>query len=155
MIKIDRSEEQFISDLKEFMAKSQGDGQKLNGMLDLKLGQVDLQNDTIEFLFQAKEWCKNPYGTVHGGIICSILDTAMGTGAVAIAKGFVTTTDLDVNFLRPMHGENYRIEAEYTLVGKRLIRTGGKVYDTQTGKLCATAMAGFMVIEGQGSGLRD
>lgn len=148
-------QEKLINSIQSFIERSQENKERMNGMLDLKLGKVDIENDTIEFLFEAKEWCKNPYGGVHGGVICSIFDTAMGTGALAIVNKFVTTTDLNVNYLRPMSGERYRLEVEYTLVGKKLIRTQGKAYDAETGKLCATAMAGFMIIEGQTAGLRD
>ena len=54
----------------------------------------------LNSLFDVKEWCLNPYNGVHGGAICTLFDTGLGMGAVAITQKMVSTTDISVSFFK-------------------------------------------------------
>jgi uncharacterized protein (TIGR00369 family) len=145
---------ELINNIEEVIKQQQSQPDRLNGMLGLILLDCSAEDKWIEFGFEAKEWCLNPYDGVHGGIICSIMDTAMGMGAVALTQHFVSTTEIMVSYLRPMKGSKFRIRVEYTHMGKRLIRCNCKVLDSSDDSICATAMGSFVITESRAKGLR-
>ncbi len=129
---------------------------RICAMLGLELIECDCECEKpyADFLFEPKEWMLNPYDGVHGGLICSAFDTCMGTGALALRRDFISTTDITISYIKAMTGKRQRIHCEYTQVGKRLIRIMAKAIDMDTGLLSATAMASFTVIKAQGNGLK-
>ncbi len=145
---------EFAVEMEEIIDRSSQQPERLNAKLDLKLKDCSKENAFAEFIFDVQEWCRNPYGGVHGGIISAAFDTTMGMGAVGMTKHFVTTTDISVSFLRAMNGEQYLFQIEYDKIGKTLVRCRGKAIDTATGELCATAMASFMVIDSKPKGIQ-
>lgn len=62
----------------------------------------------------------NSLGIAHGGLICTLLDVAMGTAARLAAGGPVVTLDMQTRFLNPGSGT---LEAE-----GRVTRGGRSVY---------------------------
>jgi uncharacterized protein (TIGR00369 family) len=75
----------------------------------------------------------NPYGTVHGGYVATLLDSTM-TCAVqtTVGAGFgVTTVEFKVNFVRPLAPDVGRLRAIGTVItsGKRLGTAEGKLVD--------------------------
>lgn len=55
----------------------------------------------------------NPLGLVHGGLLCTLLDSAMGVAVqteVAAAVGYATV-ELKVSYLRALRGDGREIEA--------------------------------------------
>jgi len=144
----------FAAEMEKIIDNSTLQPERLNAKLDLKLKDCSKEEKFAEFIFDVKEWCLNPYGGVHGGVISAAFDTAMGMGAVGMTKSFVTTTDLSVSFLRAMNGPKYLFRVDFTQVGKRLVRCAGKAIDTQTGEVAAMAMASFMVIDSKPKGIQ-
>lgn len=71
--------------------------------LDFSLGE--LEKGKVSFWFEPQEFHYNPNGSVHGGVITSILDSAMGcTLHSLLPKGMVyTTLELKINFLKRVH----------------------------------------------------
>lgn len=140
-------------EIEEVIESFQGQ-ERVNKFLKLEL--LDCSRDELwaEYTFDVEEWCKNPSGGVHGGIICTLFDTATGITAVGISGMNATTTDISVSFVRPMNGNRYIFRAECSHPGKRLLRLTGKAFDAETGQLCATAMASFMVIGSREKPLR-
>lgn len=68
--------------------------------LDLKA--VSLEKGTAVFAFQPQEFHYNTIGSVHGGVISAILDSAMGCAihsTLEAGTGY-TTLELKVNFLK-------------------------------------------------------
>lgn len=134
--------------ISEFLHINADDEKRHNALLNLKLVKCDFANSKIIFRFDVGgEWCLNPYGGIHGGVSCSIFDTSMGIGAVAIAGEYVTTTDLSVNFLKPMLGRHYDVVCEYTHVGNKIIRCNAKLINIDTGELSTMAMAGLLKLK--------
>ncbi|HXV42760.1 MAG TPA: PaaI family thioesterase, partial [Anaerolineae bacterium] len=56
------------------------------------------------FEYEANEGHANPMGTLHGGILCTIADSAMGmayASRLEAGESF-TTLEMKINFLRPV-----------------------------------------------------
>ncbi|MBO8158348.1 PaaI family thioesterase [Thermosyntropha sp.] len=83
----------------------------------------------------------NPIGMVHGGLIMSIADAAMGNAIRTLGSRGVTA-DISVNFLSPPKKEKPVIaEGKVVKAGKNLIFTEAKVYSE--GNLVAKSQAVF------------
>jgi len=93
-----------------------------------------------------KHW--NPFGTVHGGILCDLSDLAMGMAFMTTldaGEGLVTI-ELKINYLRPARTGKLTAEAKVAHRG----RTTGFVECSITdkaGKLVAKAASTCMVVK--------
>jgi len=63
---------------------------------------VSIEFGSVAFSFEPKEYHYNPIGTVHGGIITTVLDSAMGCSLQStLPQGFsYTTLELKINFIK-------------------------------------------------------
>ena len=110
----------------------------------------------IHYSYTAKPTHRNVLGTLHGGIIASICDAAIGQGAAILKRSTMNTVSLTVTYLEGCRGNNYRIEVEYTHFGTRIVDAIAKMFDEDNGdKLCATAVGSFIVLNGRLSYLSD
>ena len=113
------------------------------GMDDL---QVERGKVSISLVVQAAHY--NPMGSVHGGVISTLLDTAAACSvqsALAAGESY-TSLDLTVKFLRAVTVESGRVTAVGTLVqrGRRTALAEAKLYD-EAGKLVAYASSTCMI----------
>lgn len=92
----------------------------------------------------------NPMGTVHGGYISALLDSACGIAAHTALKpgNAYTTLELKVSFLRPLSERSGTVRAVGKLlsIGRRAAFTEATLHDG-AGKLCATATSTLLVFE--------
>jgi uncharacterized protein (TIGR00369 family) len=89
----------------------------------------------------------NPYGTVHGGVICTLVDTVMGRAATSLldpGEG-CASVELHVRFLEPVTDGRLEAESEVIRRGRRLLHLGASVRDGAA-RLVATATATFTVV---------
>ena len=89
----------------------------------------------------------NSSGFVHGGIISTLADSAMGRSVHTIKPGVVRATsfDLKLNFINPAKiGESLRATGKVVHAGRRTVVTECRVED-RNGKLIATASGTFAV----------
>jgi len=87
-------------------------------------------------------------GLLHGGVIASLLDTAMGYAAVTVAPDghHPVTIQINVNFVRAVkEGERLLATGEIRHSGRQTAVTLGELR-TADGKLAATATATFMFV---------
>ncbi|TWH56214.1 acyl-CoA thioesterase [Desulfitobacterium sp. LBE] len=90
---------------------------------------------------------KQAHGSVHGGIIATVIDTAMGV-AVNEAIGpdhYAVTVELKVNYLLPVVDLDIYAYASLVKEGKRLFMGTVNVYD-EDGNLVAIGSATFSMI---------
>lgn len=88
----------------------------------------------------------NPHGGVHGGLIATMLDAAMG-GAVAETGGErPVTVSLTVTYLEPGRPGPLEARAKVRKRGKRLLVVEGEV--VQDGDVLADALATFSITPG-------
>ena len=97
------------------------------------------------FAFEAGKDKMNRYGALHGALISGIMDEAMGMAATAFSGMEVATVSCSLNYNRGGLGENYVIEVIMEHVGRRMVSTCARLYDTDNDKLCATALGTYAV----------
>jgi uncharacterized protein (TIGR00369 family) len=98
-------------------------------------GQVTLQLDPQEFHY-------NPLGTMHGGVISTLLDTAAACSVhstLPVGIGY-TSLDLSVKFLRPITLATGRLTCTGSVLqrGRRTALADARLTDP-AGRLCAHA----------------
>lgn len=91
----------------------------------------------------------NPLGTVHGGWVLTLIDSAAGCAAHAmLPAGFgITTIETKVNFTRPISQETGRVRTEGRVVvrGRQIITAEARVLDAR-GRVLAHGTSTIMVI---------
>ena len=96
----------------------------------------------------ADELHENPMGTMHGGIVATLVDTAMGCAVSSTlpADASFTTLELKTNYVRPITLATARVYAEGRVVhsGGRVATTDARVYD-DAGTLYAHATSTCLI----------
>jgi uncharacterized protein (TIGR00369 family) len=97
----------------------------------------------------AAEFHYNPLGTVHGGVISTLLDTAAACAVhTTLAAGeFYTSVDLTVKFLRPVIVDSGLLTCEGTMIqrGRRTALAQAQLTDG-AGSLVAHATSTCMIM---------
>jgi uncharacterized protein (TIGR00369 family) len=149
-------------------ARSRFRGRNLNGherLLAMQRGELTpppavallgMQLDEVEpgrtvFSMLADEMHENPMGTMHGGMIATLVDTAMGCAVasqLAANDGF-TTLELKTNVVRAITPGTGRVYAEGVVVhsGGRVALTEARVHD-DNGTLYAHATSTCLILRG-------
>ena len=71
----------------------------------------------------------NLNGTLHGGVVMALLDTAMGYAVVTRVAGagrFIAAAEMSTRFIAPVRGGLLTAEATVLKIGKRLAIVEGK-----------------------------
>lgn len=70
--------------------------------LDPHITKLDLENKRLVTEFQTKLWMSNPRHMVHGGVIASMADTAMGMMSRVLMDSKLggPTLNLSINYIR-------------------------------------------------------
>ena len=92
----------------------------------------------------------NPMGTLHGGVLCDIADTAMGfafASTLAAGESF-TTIELKINYLRPVREAQLRAEGHVVQRGRTVGYVECEVTD-ENGKLVAKSNSTCLVLRGE------
>jgi uncharacterized protein (TIGR00369 family) len=85
----------------------------------------------------------NPNGTLHGGVVMALLDTAMGravAGLVAPEGSFNVAAEMNVHFLEPVRDGTLAATATVRKRGKRLAVVEAEATD-DSGRVVAIATA--------------
>lgn len=118
----------------------------------MKFDLIEATHGHVAFECRPGEAHYNPLGLVHGGLACTLLDTALGCAAhTTLVAGFgYTSIDLAVKYLRPITHRKGALRAEGSVVkaGPRLIFTEGRLC-TADGELLATATSTLLVFPHQ------
>lgn len=138
------SKEQWEQEVLRFEAEYEDDS-PFDIKLEREFHSYDFDEQRISHRFKAQPWQHNERGDVHGGIIGSMFDSAIGLTAI-FAAGWreATTTDLNVSFLRPLDGNSHAVVHTYIVKnGRNMIRLRGEMICEETGKLVATAQGNW------------
>lgn len=122
------------------MARGELPGPPIAALLDLRIAEVE--EGRVVFTVEPAEYHYNPIGVVHGGLACTICDSAMGCAVHSTlpAGAGYTTLELKVNLVRPLTRETglVRCEGRTIHVGGRVATAEARLVDA-AGKLYAHA----------------
>lgn len=98
----------------------------------------------------------NIAGTVHGGVLCEIADSAMGLafGTTLPPGQSFTTIELKMNFLRPVFEKTVRAKGVVVHRGRNLGLMECRVED-EDGKLVAFATSTYTILNGDTANGRE
>ena len=114
----------------------------------MRMTLTDAGPGTATFVCDPDESHYNPIGTVHGGLVCTLLDSALGCAVQSTlpqGQGY-TSIGITVNYLRPVLAGGGRLTcvATVTKPGNRVAFADGVVTDG-AGKVVATATGSLLV----------
>ncbi|MCU1501961.1 MAG: thioesterase family protein [Ilumatobacteraceae bacterium] len=114
----------------------------------MNMTAISAEVGTVTFTCEPDESMYNPIGTVHGGLVCTLLDSVLGcaTQTTLPAGQAYTSLDITVSYLRPVLASSGTLTAVGRVVkpGSRAAFTEGTVHDSN-GKLVATATSTLLV----------
>ena len=104
----------------------------------------DVDKGRAVFELEPAEYHYNPFSTVHGGIVATLLDTTMTAAVLStLPMGQACSTlEIKVNYIRPVTRKTGMItcSSETIHVGSRIATASGKVFDAEK-KLIAHGMS--------------
>lgn len=110
---------------------------------------VEVSDGHAVFVCTPDESAYNPIGLVHGGLVCTLLDSVLGCAVQTTLPAGVgyTSIEIKVNYLRGVHADSGELRAHgwVTKPGRRVAFVDGDVRDSD-GKLVATATGSCLVI---------
>ncbi|MBO0679222.1 PaaI family thioesterase [Mycolicibacterium sp. S2-37] len=105
---------------------------------------------TVTFVCRPDESMYNPIGAIHGGLACTLLDSAAGCAlhsTLPPGKGY-TSVEIKVNYLKAIRSATRELTATGSVVkaGARVGFTEATVHD-DTGALVATATSTLLIFD--------
>jgi uncharacterized protein (TIGR00369 family) len=117
-------------------------------LVGLALTEVD--EGRVVMRLRPAEFHYNPIGSVHGGILATLLDSVMGCAVhttLPLGRGYISL-EIKVNYVRAVTAGSGELTAEGRIVhgGRRSAVAEGTVVDAR-GRLCATASTTCLVFD--------
>ncbi len=114
-----------------------------------QMGIHAVEPGRVEFTCQLDESAYNPIGVVHGGLVCTLLDTVVGCAVhstLPLGSGY-TSIEIKVSYLRPVRHDTGPLTAHgwVTKPGRRAAFAEGDVRDAD-GRVLATASSTCLVM---------
>lgn len=115
------------------------------GMIKPQILSCDCAGQSTLIGFPAQGWEVNPDGVIHGGIIATMLDTAMGITTIAVTDTLTPTIDLHISYLRPCPADGLlAVRSTISMAGGSVVHVRAEMYDTRDpDTLIATAAGAF------------
>jgi uncharacterized protein (TIGR00369 family) len=115
-------------------------------LMDMTLSSVS--RGTATFICEPNESHYNPIGAVHGGFMCTVLDSAAGCAVQTTLPAGVgyTSLEIKVNYLRPVSATSGQLTAVGTVTkpGSRVAFAEAVITDAD-GRVVATASSTLLV----------
>ena len=120
----------------------------------IDMAGMEVEEGSVTVHLDPQEFHYNPLGTVHGGVLSTLLDTAAACSVhttLPVGVGY-TSQDLNVKFLRPVTIASGRITTRGTVLqrGRRTALAEARMTDAQ-GRLVAHATSSCLIFEGPGA----
>jgi uncharacterized protein (TIGR00369 family) len=111
---------------------------------------IEVEEGRVAVFLTPQEFHYNPLGTVHGGVLATVLDTATGCAVHSMLPAGVgyTSVDLTTKFLRPVTVGSGRLRCEGTVLsmGRRTALAQATITDG-AGRLAAHATSTCLLVE--------
>ncbi|GAA0809518.1 PaaI family thioesterase [Spirilliplanes yamanashiensis] len=143
-----------LTGLEVLQAMSRGEAPPPPIMHTIGADGFEAEEGRVTVLLQPQEFHYNPLGTVHGGILSTLLDTAAACAVHSTLPAGVgyTSLDLSVKFLRPVTLASGRLRCEGTVLqrGRRTALAEARLHDG-AGKLAAHATSTCLIFDATGA----
>ena len=119
---------------------------RINDMMQGTFVSCDVEKRMLTIRFQVKDWMRNPYDALHGGMAATAIDMTMGL----LSRYYrqlrkVVTTNLNINYLRGIPcGVDFEVCATVDKLGARMIFTRAEMRRCDNNEIAAEAMASFL-----------
>ena len=114
----------------------------------MQMDLIAVEQGRVEFSCLVDESVYNPIGVVHGGLVCTLLDTVAGCAVHStLPKGTgYTSIELKVTYLRAVTADSGPLRAVGRVIkpGRRVAFAEGEVLDA-AGRSVATASSSLLV----------
>ena len=111
---------------------------------------VSVETGSVVFTLDPDESMYNPIGGIHGGTMCTLLDSVVGCAVhTTLPAGFgYTSVEIKVNYIRAATKDSGVLTATGTVKkgGRRIAFAEGEVIDSH-GRVVATATSTLLVFE--------
>ena len=121
----------------------------LNGRLRAELDACDDGAQELTLRFPLQDWQVNGLGTLHGGMVNTMMDLAMSMAVYCFSrKSIPPTVSMTANYLRPvpMDGGSVLIRARLTSLGRRNATAYCEAIVPATGKTACTAIGTYAIV---------
>lgn len=120
----------------------------LNARLNAALEDCDDATQTLTLRYPLQDWQVNGLGTLHGGMINTMMDLTMSMAVYCFSRQTIPpTVSMTTNYLRPVPMEDsVLIRARLTSLGKRNATAYCEAIVPATGKVACTAIGTYAVI---------
>lgn len=100
--------------------------EKYNGKM------VSAKRGEIAVVFEVTEDMTNPYGLLHGGVSCTLMDDIIGLAAATLGSDkFPVSLNLQINYLdKIMVGEKITVKAKIIREGRNILNAITKMYNS-------------------------
>lgn len=116
-------------------------------LMNMRLREVD--HGLAVFECEPDESVYNPIGVVHGGLVCTLADSAAGCAVhTTLAPGVAyTSVDITVNYLRPvtLNSGTLTVTGKVVRSGRRMALAAVEVHDSAN-RLVATASSNCLIM---------
>jgi uncharacterized protein (TIGR00369 family) len=119
-------------------------------LVGLRLAEIDAGHAVMEI--DPAEYHYNPFGVVQGGLLCVVLDAALGCAVHSLlpASAGLVSLELNTGYFRPVSARSGRIRCEGSIIhihsGSRIIGAEARMMDGK-GMLYARATAICMILD--------
>lgn len=138
----------------EFVAQRTEMKGTINAQMGMRLLEVDEEQQEVSFLFPVEPWQFNPFGTMHGGMIATLADMAMGCAAYACNGGHSSpTAEMQIRYLKGIHkGSAIRASAKVLHAGRNFSQVRVDLYQNEG--LVAEASGIYVTLSKEGKEIR-
>ncbi len=116
----------------------------LSRFLGLEISYPDADTCVVEF--ELHDFMFNPQGTLHGGVIATVLDISMGH-LLTRCVGRGMTLEMGTRYLRPARAGRVRAEGRFLKKGKSINYLEARLTDAQ-GSVLAVANSTWQLLPG-------
>lgn len=121
----------------------------LNGRLKADLASCSDAEKELTLRFPLQDWQVNGLGTLHGGMLNTMMDLAMSMAVYCFSRRSIPPTiSMTANYLRPvpMDGGYVLIKTRLTSLGKRNATAYCEAIVPATGKAACTAIGTYAIV---------
>ena len=109
---------------------------------------VHRHSDGVTIACPMSDHLRNSAGVMHGGVLATVADAAVGIGLASHFGGGrpITTTEMKINFLRPIQDGKIVARSHLLRIGKRLCVGRVDMFDAKR-ELAAVALVTYILLE--------